>query len=75
MSELTEDSIQILKHINSIDQQGQGQNGSDSGPITVSNIKDYVVSNNLIEIKYTVGRHDTENHEDIIKNIRINHID
>ena len=79
VNELTEESINILQHNNAIDQQGQGQNGWDCGPITVSNIKDYtshyVANNNLTEINYTVGSHDRENHDDIIKDIRINHID
>ena len=78
-NELTEETINILQHNNAVDQQGNGQNGWDCGPITVSNIKDYishyVSNNNLTEINYTVGSHDRENHDDSIKDIRINHID
>ena len=37
----------------------------------MSNIKDYlshyIANNNLTEIKYTVGSHDSQNHEDTIK--------
>ena len=55
-----------------------GLNRWDSGPITVSNIRDYidhyVINSNLTEINYTVGFYNQENHEDIIKYIRINHI-
>ena len=55
-----------------------GLNRWDSGPITVSNIRDYidhyVINSNLTEINYTVGINNEENHEDIIKDIRINHI-
>jgi hypothetical protein len=76
---LIETDINILQHNNEIDQQGQGQNGWDCGPITVSNIRDYIVhyahnNNNLTGIDYTVSDYNTENHENTIKDIRINHI-
>jgi hypothetical protein len=76
---LIETDINILQHNNEIDQQGQGKNGWDCGPITVSNIRDYIVhyahnNNNLTGIDYTVSDYNTENHENTIKDIRINHI-
>ena len=77
MNELTEESINILQLNNSIDQLGQ--NRWDSGPITISNIKDYlsnyIANNNLTDIKYTVGNYESQNHDDTIINIRKNHID
>ena len=76
--ELTEENVNISQEENIIDQQGRGQNGWDCGPITVSNIKDYishyVANSNLTGINYTVGRYDEENHEDTVKDIRINHL-
>jgi hypothetical protein len=78
VNELTEETINILQHNNAVDQEGNGQNGWDCGPITVSNIRDYiyhyVINSNLPGINYTVDNYDEENHEDTIKDIRINHI-
>jgi len=75
---LIETDINVLQYNNEIDQQGHGQNGWDCGPITVSNIRDYIVhyahNNNLTGINYTVSDYNTENHESTIKDIRINHI-
>ena len=71
--------LNVEQQENSIDQQGRGKNGWDCGPITLTNIRDYTnyysKNGDFIDMSSTIPQHDRENHETILKYIRISHID
>ena len=76
---LNEEGLNVVQHENNIDQQGRGSNGWDCGPITLTNIRDYVThyaqNYNLNAVNYTISDNAEENHADSIRDARISHIE
>ena len=79
VDELDEWNINVVHHENDIDQLGRGNNGWDCGPITLTNIRDYVThyaqNQNLDGVNYTIVDNTEDNHTANIRNARINHIE
>lgn len=76
------ENTKVVQNENSKDQQGKGSNEWDSGPIAITNIRNYVThyleNHNLIEVNYTIGDigENTEDYyTDSIRNARISHIE
>ncbi len=75
--EITPDNIQLI--IKEVDQQGRGENGWDCGPITFSNLEDYVKQaiegNNLSEfIDFTIPSVESAVHSTRIVEVRQKHL-